>query len=46
MKWDLSESQLLVQKTVRQIVQKEIAPRASETDKTGSFPLENLKKLA
>ena len=46
MKFDLNNNQLLVQKTVRQVVQKEIAPIASETDKTGSFPWENLKKLA
>ena len=46
MKLDLNENQLLVQKTISQVVQKAIIPNASETDKTGSFPWENLKKLA
>ena len=46
MEFQLSEERRLIQETVRKIVQKEIAPRASEIDQTHSFPWANLKTLA
>jgi len=44
--FSLNENQLLIQKTIREIVQKEIAPKSSEIDKKSLFPWNNLKKLA
>ena len=44
--FSLNENQLLIQKTIREIVQKEIAPKSSEIDKKSLFPWDNLKKLA
>ena len=44
--FSLNENQLLIQKTVREIVQKEIATKSSEIDKKSLFPWDNLKKLA
>jgi alkylation response protein AidB-like acyl-CoA dehydrogenase len=35
---DLSEEQQLVLQTVRQLVKREIAPRARELDERGEFP--------
>lgn len=42
----LTEEQLLIQETVREIAQKEFAPRAAEVDKNHRFPRENWDLLA
>jgi butyryl-CoA dehydrogenase len=42
----LSDEHAMIQKTVREFAQKEMAPRAKEIDKTGEFPWENLRGLA
>ncbi len=42
----LSEEQRLIQETVREIAQKEFAPRAAEVDKNHRFPRENFELLA
>jgi butyryl-CoA dehydrogenase len=42
----LSEEQRLVREMVRDLAQKEIAPRAAEVDKTEEFPAENIRKMA
>jgi alkylation response protein AidB-like acyl-CoA dehydrogenase len=39
--FELSEEQRLMQKMVRELSEKVIAPRAAETDRTGDFPREN-----
>ena len=44
--FDLTEEQQLIQETVRQIAQKEFAPRASEVDRNHRFPRENFELLA
>jgi len=36
----------MLQNMVKEIALKEVAPRAAEVDRTGSFPLENVKVLA
>jgi alkylation response protein AidB-like acyl-CoA dehydrogenase len=41
----LTKDQELVRETVRKIAQKELAPKAAEIDRTGSFVHEQLKKL-
>ena len=41
----LTKDQELVRETVRKIAQKELAPKAAEVDRTGSFVHEQLKKL-
>lgn len=46
MDFELSEEQRLMQKTVRELAEKLIAPRAAETDRTGEFPWENVRELA
>jgi len=45
MNLNLNKEQELVRKAVGKIAQKELAPRAAEVDKTGSFVWEGLKKL-
>jgi alkylation response protein AidB-like acyl-CoA dehydrogenase len=44
--FELSEEQRLMQKAVRELAEKSIAPRAAEYDRSGSFPLENIKELS
>ncbi|MEM1538306.1 MAG: acyl-CoA dehydrogenase family protein [Candidatus Nezhaarchaeales archaeon] len=46
MDFNLSDSQKMLQNMVKEIALKEVAPRAAEVDRTGSFPLENVKVLA
>ncbi|MBS3975957.1 MAG: acyl-CoA dehydrogenase [Syntrophomonadaceae bacterium] len=46
MKFNLNKEQQMVQKTVREFAEKEIAPYAIEIDKSGEFPWENVKKMA
>jgi butyryl-CoA dehydrogenase len=43
---DLSEEQLLLQKTVREFAQAEVKPLAKELDETGRFPRELIGKAA
>lgn len=45
MNFQLNHQQLMIQKTVRKFVQKEIVPQASMTDETHAFPLEIIRKL-
>ncbi|MEO0072143.1 MAG: acyl-CoA dehydrogenase [candidate division WOR-3 bacterium] len=46
MNFDLTENQRLIQETMRKFAQEELEPKASEIDRSGEFPVENLKKLA
>jgi alkylation response protein AidB-like acyl-CoA dehydrogenase len=46
MDFELSEEQRLVRDMVRDVAQKEIAPRAAEVDRTEQFPAENIRKMA
>ena len=46
MSFQLSEEQRLVRGMVRELAQKEIAPRAADVDKGEQFPEENLRKMA
>jgi butyryl-CoA dehydrogenase len=43
---ELNEEQRLVRDMVRDLAQKEIAPRAAEVDKSEQFPAENIRKMA
>lgn len=43
---ELPEELRLIQRTAREFAEKEVAPKASELDKTGTFPRESLKKMA
>jgi alkylation response protein AidB-like acyl-CoA dehydrogenase len=43
---DLTEEQLLLQKTVREFAEAEVKPLARELDETGHFPRETFKKAA
>ncbi len=42
----LTEEHLLVKKNVSELARREFASRAAETDRTATFPWDNLKKLA
>jgi butyryl-CoA dehydrogenase len=44
--FDFSEEQKMMREMVREFAQKEIYPKAAEIDSTGSFPKENLQKIA
>jgi len=46
MNFSLSESQLLIQKTVRDFAQNELAPIAADLDKEARFPHEIIKQMA
>ncbi|OGN96075.1 MAG: acyl-CoA dehydrogenase [Chloroflexi bacterium RBG_13_51_18] len=46
MDFDLTEEQKLLQTTLRDFAQKEIAPAASSIDKSGEFPAVEVKKMA
>ena len=46
MDFELTEEQKLLQSTVRDFADKEIAPVAAKIDKTGEFPAEEVKKMA
>jgi len=41
-----SEGEMLLKRTVEDFAKREIAPRASTIDRTGEYPLENVRKLA
>jgi len=43
--FDLSEDQRALQRTVREFAETEIAPYASEWDRTSAFPTETIRKL-
>jgi alkylation response protein AidB-like acyl-CoA dehydrogenase len=45
MDFDLSDDHRLIQSTVRDFAQKEVAPAAEELDRTKSFPYEIVRKL-
>jgi len=45
MTFKLTNEQLMIQSMVREFSRHEVAVTAAERDKTGEFPLENLKKL-
>ncbi|MBM4277740.1 MAG: acyl-CoA dehydrogenase [Deltaproteobacteria bacterium] len=44
--FELSEEQKLIQKSIHQFAEKELAPQASHWDATEEFPWENVKKMA
>ncbi len=46
MDFDLSEEERLIRDTARDFAQKEIAPKASEIDKSGRWPAEIVSKMA
>lgn len=46
MDFNLTSEQKLIQETVGNIAEQELAPKAAELDKTQGFPWESLKKLA
>ena len=46
MDFSLTEEQKLLQSTIRNFAQKEIAPQASRIDKSGEFPAAEVKKMA
>src|SRR5512136_1046232 len=46
MDMELSEEQRMVRDMVRDLAQKEIAPRAAQVDKSEEFPAENIRKMA
>ena len=46
MDFELTEEQKLLQTTLRDFAQKEIAPQASRIDKSGEFPAAEVKKMA
>lgn len=41
-----TEEQVAIRELVREVAQKELAPRAAHHDKSGEFPRENVRKLA
>jgi alkylation response protein AidB-like acyl-CoA dehydrogenase len=46
MDFQLTEEQQMIRKMVRDFAEREIAPIAQETDKTGEFPWELIRKMA
>jgi len=46
MDYALSKEQKMLRTTVRELAQKEIAPKASEIDRLATFPKENVEKMA
>jgi alkylation response protein AidB-like acyl-CoA dehydrogenase len=46
MNFDLTEDQLLVQRTARDFADQEIAPVARENDRTQNFPMDIMRKMA
>ncbi len=46
MDFELSDEQRMIQETVRAFVEREVKPLASRLDREGSFPHEQVKKLA
>jgi butyryl-CoA dehydrogenase len=46
MNFDLTENQKLIQDMMRKFAKEELEPKAAEIDKSGEFPIGNIKKLA
>ncbi len=46
MDFELTEEQQMIRKMVRDFAEKEIVPIAQETDKTGEFPWQTIRKMA
>ncbi len=46
MNFELNETQRLVQRTAREFAERELAPRAAARDRSGEFPLRELRGLA
>ncbi len=46
MNFDLTENQKLIQDMMRKFAKEELEPKAAEIDKSGEYPIENIKKLA
>lgn len=46
MHFQLTDEQLMLQQTIREFAQNEIAPHAERLDQAAEFPAENLKKMA
>ncbi len=46
MNFDLTENQKMIQEMMRKFAKEELEPKATEFDKTGEFPTDNIKKLA
>jgi len=46
LEFDLTEEQKLVQATARQFAREVLLPRARERDRTGAFPVEEIRQLA
>jgi alkylation response protein AidB-like acyl-CoA dehydrogenase len=46
MDFELTDDQKLIRDTAREFAQRELAPRAAERDRTGAFPVEELRQLA
>src|SRR5579871_4798756 len=46
MNFDLTDEQRLIQQTVRDFAQAEVAPRAEELDRTHQFPYDLVAKMA
>uniref|UniRef100_A0A7C3YSN4 Acyl-CoA dehydrogenase n=1 Tax=candidate division WOR-3 bacterium TaxID=2052148 RepID=A0A7C3YSN4_UNCW3 len=46
MDFELNENQKMIQEMVRKFAREQLEPVASEYDRTGEFPRENIKKLA
>jgi acyl-CoA dehydrogenase len=44
--FELDETERLVQKTAREYAERELAPRAAERDRSGAFPVRELRQLA
>jgi len=44
MEFNLSDDQLIIQKTAREFAQREIAPTAAHFDESGAFPTDNIRK--
>ena len=45
MDFNLTDTQKMIQKVVKDFAEKEVKPIAAEIDKTGEFPTDNLKKM-
>ncbi|MEO0091329.1 MAG: acyl-CoA dehydrogenase [candidate division WOR-3 bacterium] len=46
MNFELSENQKMIQEMMRKFAKEELEPKSAELDKTGEFPIDNIKKLA
>ncbi|NJM08954.1 acyl-CoA dehydrogenase family protein, partial [Candidatus Gracilibacteria bacterium] len=46
MHFDLNEEQLLIQRSVREFSDRELAPNAHHVDQSGEFPAATFRKMA